>query len=208
MARTNNLADHIARFLHQARDQGVRIVHSPSGTLDFYREHPARKRAILDQISIAEYPNWYPRDPLLEPSLPIDDTDGGCACTPACTSRKVFARQTPRLSVEETDAVSTDLGEILALFDHWGVQHILIVGVHLNMCVLGRSFGIRQWLKRDRDIVLVRDLTDVMYNPAMAPGVPLGQALDLVVTHIEHYLCPSVLSHQLFQDQVASTRCN
>jgi hypothetical protein len=47
------------------------------------------------------------------------------------------------------------------------------------------------------DCILVRDLTDTMYNPAMPPYVPHDTGTDLVVEHIEKYWCPSVLSEEL-----------
>ena len=44
---------------------------------------------------------------------------------------------------------------------------------------------------------LVRDLTDVMYNPAMPPKVTQAAATDMVVAFIERNWCPSVLSTNL-----------
>ena len=34
------------------------------------------------------------------------------------------------------------------------------------MCVLGRPFGLRQMAKNGKNVVLMRDMTDTMYNPA------------------------------------------
>jgi len=45
--------------------------------------------------------------------------------------------------------------------------------------------------------VLVRDLTDSMYDPQTSPYVPHEQGTELVVQHIEKYWCPSVLSRDL-----------
>jgi hypothetical protein len=45
--------------------------------------------------------------------------------------------------------------------------------------------------------VLVRDLTDAMYNPACRPFVPHEAGTELVIEHIEKYWCPSVLSADL-----------
>ena len=39
------------------------------------------------------------------------------------------------------------------------------MGVHLNMCVLGRPVGIRQMVNIGKNVVLMRDMTDTMYNP-------------------------------------------
>ena len=48
------------------------------------------------------------------------------------------------------------------------------LGVHTNMCVLGRPFGLRQMAKNGKNVVLMRDMTDTMYNPrALALRQPL-----------------------------------
>ena len=38
--------------------------------------------------------------------------------------------------------------------------------MHTNMCILDRTFSIKQMVRWGVDIALVRDLTDAMYNPA------------------------------------------
>ena len=71
------------------------------------------------------------------------------------------------------------------------------MGVHTNMCVLGRSFGIRNMTRWGLDCYLVRDLTDTMYNPDMPPKVSHDEGTELVVRHIEEHWCPSLLSADL-----------
>jgi len=69
--------------------------------------------------------------------------------------------------------------------------------VHTNMCILNRSFAIKQMAKWGVRCVLVRDLTDSMYNPKDRPFVPHDQGTELVIEHIEKYWAPSVLSSEL-----------
>ena len=52
------------------------------------------------------------------------------------------------------------------LLEQRGIENVILLGVHTNMCVLGRPFGIRQMVYQGKNVVLVRDLTDAMYNPA------------------------------------------
>ena len=73
------------------------------------------------------------------------------------------------------------------------------MGVHTNMCVLGRSFAIRQMTRWGVNCILVRDLTDTMYNPRMKPYVPHEKGTELVISHIERYWCPSILSRDLLR---------
>jgi type 1 glutamine amidotransferase len=48
-----------------------------------------------------------------------------------------------------------------------------------------------------RNVALVRDLTDTMYNPASAPFVSHFSGTDLIVQHTEKLVCPTVESSQI-----------
>jgi len=74
------------------------------------------------------------------------------------------------------------------------VKNVLLVGVHTNMCVLGRPFGLRNMARFGKNVVLVRDLTDTMYNHDMDPKVSHFTGTDLIVDHIEQYVCPTTTS--------------
>ena len=74
---------------------------------------------------------------------------------------------------------------------------MILLGVHTNMCVLGRPFGLRQMAKNGKHVVLMRDMTDTMYNPQKSPFVSHFTGTDLIVEHIEKYVCPTVTSDQI-----------
>ena len=76
----------------------------------------------------------------------------------------------------------------------------MLVGVHLNMCVLGRPFGLRRIGESGRDVVLVRDLTDTMYDPAQWPWVNHFTGTDRMVGHVERHVCPTISSDQVLHD--------
>ena len=69
--------------------------------------------------------------------------------------------------VRDEDAISDSGVEIWNLLTT-GHQQRDPLGVHTNMCVLGRPFGLRNMARFGKNVVLVRDLTDTMYNPALA----------------------------------------
>jgi hypothetical protein len=73
----------------------------------------------------------------------------------------------------------------------------MLTGVHTNMCVLGRSFGIRQMVMIGMNVVLVRDLTDGLYDPRKPPHVSHDAGVGLLVGHIEKYWCPTITSSDL-----------
>ena len=45
--------------------------------------------------------------------------------------------------------------------------------------------------------ILIRDLTDAMYNPKRAPNVSHAQGTELVIEHIEKYWAPTTTSLDL-----------
>ena len=71
------------------------------------------------------------------------------------------------------------------------------MGVHTNMCVLNRSFGIKAMTRRGVDVMLCRDLTDAMYDPAKPPYVSHDEGTRLVVEYIEKFWCPTITSEDL-----------
>ena len=73
----------------------------------------------------------------------------------------------------------------------------MLMGVHTNMCVLGRPFGLRNLARSGKNVVLVRDLTDTMYNSRMWPYVSHFEGTNRIVEHIEKYVAPTILSTEL-----------
>ena len=128
----------------------------------------------------------------------MDDSDGGCDCDPRCQQpnpwKNPWQRQIATIRIADGDAVSASGREIWNLLTQRGIDNVMLTGVHTNMCVLGRPFGLRQMAKNGKDVVLVRDLTDSLYNSRKAPFVSHARGTELVVEHIEKYVCPSVLS--------------
>ena len=192
--RCDVLAKKMVPVLAAARAKGVLIIHAPSECMDFYKDAPQRKRAL----EAAKAPPPKPRD-IAEPPLPVDSSDGGCDDAPPVKFYKAWARQTATIPIEADDVISDKGDEVYNLLQQRGIKNVVYMGVHTNMCVLGRTFAIRQMSKWGVRCVLVRDLTDAMYNPKMAPFVSHNEGTGLVIQHIEKYWCPSVLSGDLLK---------
>jgi len=192
------LAPRMNELLTELRKRGVLIIHAPSGTLKAYSDHPGRK--LAQSAPKVETPaplqEWVNLDPKREGRLPIDDSDGGCACEPRCKEATTWRKQVETIEIKDGDAI-TDSAEAFYLMKQRGITNVIVMGVHLNMCMLGRPFSIRQLVLQGQNVVLVRDLTDTMYNPRMKPQVDHFSGTDLVVEHIERYWCPSITSDQL-----------
>ena len=85
---------------------------------------------------------WQPVDPNHETELPIEDADGGCDDEPPCPQRKAWTRQQPAIEIAKQDAITDSGQEVYNLLQQHGISNVIVMGVHTNMCVLGRSFGI------------------------------------------------------------------
>lgn len=194
--RVNALAPRINDFVTTCRSKGMTIIHAPSETLDFYEDSLARQRA--EEIPLIQPPIFTPP---VYPPLPIDDSDGGSDTNQdgaEIPNNPVWTRQHPDIEINEDLDYITDIGyEVYSLFAQKGIKHMVIAGVHTNMCVMNRSFAIKQMVGWNFDVILVRDLTDAMYNPARSPYVNHDQGTRLVIEYIEKFLCPTVKSIDL-----------
>ena len=180
--------------LAAARGKGAHIIHAPSETMAFYADHPARQR-ILAVPSITPPPD---RDHPTPP-LPVDASDQG-SDTGETQMYKAWSRQHPEVVIDVARDLISDKGaEIYSYLQANAIEQVLIMGVHTNMCVLNRSFAIKQMVKWGVNIALVRDLTDTMYNPAMSPYVSHDEGTRLVVEYIEKFWCSSLHSDDLLR---------
>ncbi len=191
--RVGEMAPRMNEVLEAARAKGMLIIHCPSDTLKFYEGTPQRRLAQEAPKAPNRPKGWRSLDASREPALPIDDSDGGCDEHPACRQHSAWKRQVATLEIRPGDAI-TDSDEAYNLMMQRGITNVVVMGVHLNMCVLGRPFSIRNMVLQGQNVLLVRDLTDTMYNSRMAPFVSHFAGTDLVTEHVEKYWCPSTTS--------------
>ncbi|HYG76626.1 MAG TPA: PVC-type heme-binding CxxCH protein [Planctomycetota bacterium] len=210
--RVGEMAPRMNEVLVAARKMGVLIIHCPSDTMKFYEGTPQRKLAQDAPKVETKIPlkRWCYLDKEREFALPIDDSDGGCDCEPQCKNYIAWKQQHEALKIEAGDAI-TDSAEAFFLMQQRGIENLIVMGVHTNMCVLGRPFSIRQMVMQGKNVVLMRDMTDSLYNPRKAPFVSHFKGTALMIEHIEKYWCPTVSSVDLiggkefkFKDDVAS----
>lgn len=203
--RVGELAPVMNEVIAKARSRGVKIIHAPSGTIEKYKDSPARKHAAEAQIHEApagfDLRKWCYLDPEQEAQLPIDDSDGGCdkPCSNGepCAEESVWSSQIADIEIHDRDFVTDDGQEVYNILMDQGIDNLIIMGVHLNMCVLGRSFAIRQMTNLGKKVVLMRDMTDTMYNPEMPPYVSHFEGTQLVIEHVEKYWAPTMLSSDI-----------
>jgi nicotinamidase-related amidase len=190
--RVGQMVARMNQVVSAARNHGALIIHAPSETMTFYETAPARQRALA--IALVTPPPPLDR---ATPPLPIDASDEG-SDTGETRTYRAWSRQHAALTIDQSQDMISDNGQqIYSILHSRDIEQVLIMGVHTNMCVLNRSFAIKQLVKWSVPIALVRDLTDTMYNPAMPPYVSHNEGTRLVVGYIEKFWCPSVLSGDL-----------
>ncbi len=218
--RVNAMAPRVAEVVAVARTAGVFVIHAPSDCMAAYDGHEARRRAqeapraAVVPDAIDEWQYWISSDEE-KAGYPIDASDGGCDDTPAehaAWEKQLVAEgrraggaqwpwraQHPAVIIDpERDAISDRGGEIWNLLEARGIRNVIVIGVHANMCICGRSFGLRQMARLGKNALLLRDLTDAMYNPAMAPFVGHHRGTELTIAHIERWIAPTALSSDVF----------
>jgi len=226
--RVNDMAGRINDVVSAARGAGTFVIHAPSSCVEFYKDHPARKRAIAAPTAanlpddINQSCDRIPNEEKAWAKYPIDQSNGGEDDDPiqhekwaqkladrGLNPKAPWKRQTGAINIHDNDAISESGSEVWNLLEERNIKNVIMVGVHTNMSILDRPFGLRQLVKNGRRVVLVRDLTDAMYNPAASPFVNHHSGTDLIIEHIERHVCPTILStdllggkpHRFFDDK-------
>ncbi len=214
-ARVAEMAPAVNRTVSAARERGVFIIHAPSGEMSFYEGTPQRRRAQEAPFSKAPVEikwNYWNPDREGEPLPEI--VEGGCACSIPCQGFEVdekgirhwkkgqetpWTQQIATIEIAARDAVSDNGQEIYNLLQQRGIDNVILMGVHTNICVCGRPFGLRQMVYYGKNVVLCRDLTDSLFQ---CPSGRIDQfrGTELIVEHIEKHICPTITTKSIMSD--------
>ncbi|MDF1862799.1 MAG: isochorismatase family protein [Verrucomicrobiales bacterium] len=204
--RVGEMAPRMNATLTRARDHGAFIVHAPSnGVEKFYADTPFRARmrdAAAVEAPVPITGNWE-CEPDREPELPVEANSLGEGLASGCDDPSpepnpdFDRREHPAIQITGWDGISESGEEMWNVFQREGIRNVVLMGVHTNMCVLGRPFGIRMMSKLGFNVALCRDLTDGLYDPRDPPFVSHARGVGLIIEHIEKYWCPSFLSTDL-----------
>ena len=213
--RVAQLAPRIDAFCNELRAEGVTIIHAPSSCMAAYEKHPARLRAKAIEPAASLPPDigsWCDQIPSEEAAAyPVDQSAGGEDDDPedhrlwaerltaiGRNPRAPWLSQVSAIGIDEDSDFISDSGtEIWSILESKNIQNVVLVGVHTNMCVLGRPFGLRRLSAGGKNTVLARDLTDTMYDPKAWPYANHFTGTDLVISHIERHVCPTISSDQV-----------
>lgn len=194
--RIKEMAPVMNSVIEEARKNGVQIIHAPSGTMKYYENDPHRKKIKdVPRIKVPELPRL-----VKEPPLPFDPSVRGCDTNDDRPVDLNRLRQQPAIQIKGEDVISDSEEEIYSFLKYKGIKNLIIMGVHTNICILERPFGIKNMKRLGFNVILVRDLTDSMCNPEMPPHVSHEEGTRLVVEYIEKYWCPSISSSDLLEE--------
>ena len=211
--RLEAFAPRLNQVLQAARQRGAIVIHAPSDCMPAYTDHPARQRALQVPTANplpADIKNWCSRIDEEVGPYPVDQSDGGEDDDPqehAAWAAKLkslgrnpgmpWKKQSDLITIDaERDYISDRGDEVWNILKQHGIRNVILTGVHCNMCVLGRPFGLRQMRRNGKHVVLMRDMTDSMYSPRSWPYVDHDTGHDMVLDYVEQYICPTITSDQ------------
>ena len=193
--RVAEMAPFMNHVISIAREKGVQIVHAPSDCIEYYNDHPARKLGKKYKIkSVEKKLGEGTLESEVGAAWPFEISGGGCDDHPQCEIGKAWTKQIESLEIVEGDVITDSGIEAGSLFMKKGIKNVILVGVHTNMCVIGRSFGLRNMTRLGMNVVLMRDMTDTMYDGDSWPNVSHFTGNSLMHEYIEKYVCPTMVS--------------
>ena len=200
--RVAEMAPYVNAVAAEARKKGALIVHAPSDALEYYKDHPGRKLGKkYNYNSIAKIISEDKLESEEKEDWPFQISNGGCMTNSKNKKvhQTVWTRQIKSIDIIEGDAISDSGAEIGSLFRKKKIKNVILLGVHTNMCVIGRTFGLRNMTRLGLNVVLMRDLTDTMYDSTSEPFVSHFTGNSLMNEYIEKNVCPTMVSTDFTQ---------
>ena len=194
--RIARLAKKINDLLPFLRNKGVQVIFSPSKVVSFYADTLNRRKVILINKNKLYFKKLYWLKSFQnEPTMPVLK---GCENNKRLSNfKKSFFRQHPLIKIKKNDLISAKGNEVINILMNKKINLVLYVGVHSNVCVVSRSFGMRNLKKEGFQVVLIRDLTD-SYTKKATNFLSQKERNEVVISHIETYIGPTIHSNQLY----------
>jgi len=183
--RVDAFVPRINKALAAARSLGMTVMLCPSDVVDNYVGYPQRESVLALQ------PGAVPK--VVEVTCPPVPDAGGCACgRERCAGNYGWDGMHPDLVIGEQDWMPDTQAEVYAICQQKQLTHLIYVGFHTQVCLLGKPMGLRAMKSAGLQCVLARDMTDAHpgYDPAreFTPDLNTQQ----VVEHFEKHLAPTI----------------
>ncbi|MCZ7636389.1 MAG: NPCBM/NEW2 domain-containing protein [Verrucomicrobia bacterium] len=183
--RVDAIVPRINQALDAARALGMTVMLCPSDVVDNYAGYPQRERVLALPL--------LPVPAVVDVTCPPAPDPGGCACdSTRCAVNYGWDGMHPGLRIAPEDWMPDTQAEVYALCRKFGLTHLIYVGFHTQVCLLGKPMGLRAMKSAGPKCMLARDLTDAHpgYDPAQKFTPDLNT--EQVVAHFEKYLAPTI----------------
>jgi hypothetical protein len=187
--RVDAIVPRMNKALEAARALGMTVMLCPSDVVDNYVGYPQREAVFaLPKVPVPS---------VLNVTCPPVPDAGGCACgRERCVVNYGWDGMHPGLRIGEADLMPETQAEVYAICRKFGLTHLIYVGFHTQICLLGKPMGLKAMKSAGLRCVLARDMTDAHpgYDPArnFTPDLNTEQ----VVEHFEKYLAPTISFQQ------------
>jgi hypothetical protein len=183
--RVDALVPRINQALQAARELGMTVMLCPSDVVDNYAGYPQREAVLALRTKLV---------PLVSKVTcpPVPDA-GGCACgRERCAGNYGWDGMHPALEIGKDDWMPDTQAEVYAICQQRGLTHLVYVGFHTQVCLLGKPMGLRAMKEAGMRCVLARDMTDA--HPGYLPERQFTPDLNTeqVVEHFEKFLAPTI----------------
>ncbi len=183
--RVDAIVPRMNKALDAARELGMTVMLCPSDVVDNYVGYPQREAVFaLPKIPVPSVVNVT--------CPPVPDA-GGCACgRERCAGNFGWDGMHPALRIGDNDLMPDTQAEVYAICKMNGLTHLIYVGFHTQVCLLGKSMGLKAMKSAGLNCMLARDMTDAHpgYDPARRFTPDLNT--EQVVEHFEKHLAPTI----------------
>lgn len=183
--RVDAIMPRMNKALDAARTLGMTVMLCPSDVVDNYVGYPQRE-------AVFALPK-FPVPAVVNVNCPPVPDAGGCACgREKCAENYGWDGMHPALRIGETDLMPDTQAEVYAICKTRGLTHLIYIGFHTQVCLLGKPMGLKAMKSAGLRCFLARDMTDAHpgYDPArnFTPDLNTEQ----VVEHFEKHLAPTI----------------
>lgn len=194
--KLTDLAERINLKLRELRAKGFTIMHIPSDCEAYYQDFEQFKKVKKETKGFTSRQVYYGKEinPLRHDLFLLKTLHNeGCNCKPTCKNKKVWTRQHPAIEIHNNDLIATDPLNIHFYLNNHSFKNIIYMGVHANVCILKRPFGIIKMKQQGYNCLLYKEYTDVMVNMYKTEGMSEREVRDKVYKLIEYYFCPAII---------------
>ncbi|MFO1499992.1 MAG: NPCBM/NEW2 domain-containing protein [Verrucomicrobiota bacterium] len=183
--RVAALVPRMNRVLNAARKVGMQVFLCPTDVADNYVGTPMVESLVATPLLPV------PQARVIE--CPAAPDGGGCTCgAERCQSNYGWDGMHPDLQIGESDLMPNDQQMLYSLCRARGITHLIFMGVHTQVCLLGKSIGLRAMSQAGLNCVLARDLTDAHGKYDLSTQTTPDSFTETVVAHFEKHLAPTV----------------